>query len=212
MSLANHAPVLLNLAGSDATELYNDVHAPDIIEQLSDDKLIGLLEESAINRPAEPLAVEDPAPPSSPDKTNDLSETPKSRTAPPLDSILSAPDFEKAAQHTLTAKTWAFYSSAATDLVTHGKNKELVRRVMIRPRILRNVTNINFKTNILGFDSSAPFFISPAAMARLAHPDGELSLSRAAAQQGIIQCVSLSSFVRDFMLIRDRSQVMPPFP
>ncbi|KAH7242108.1 FMN-dependent dehydrogenase-domain-containing protein [Fusarium tricinctum] len=183
--------VLLNIAGSDATELYNDVHAPDIIEQLSNDKLMGLLEESAINRPAEPLAVEDPLPPPrSPDKTNDLPETSKSKAAPPLDSILSAPDFEKAAQHTLTAKTWAFYSSAATDLVTHGKNKELVRRVMIRPRILRNVTNINFKTNILGFDSSAPFFISPAAMARLAHPDGELALSRAAAEQGIIQCIS----------------------
>ncbi|KAM0267359.1 hypothetical protein ACHAPA_005901 [Fusarium lateritium] len=183
--------VLLNLAGSDATELYNDVHAPDIIEQLSDEKLMGLLEESAISRPAESQAVEDPMPPPiSPDKTNTAPETTKSRTAPPLESILSAPDFEKAAQGTLTAKTWAFYSSAATDLVTHGKNKELVRRVMIRPRILRNVSTINFKTNILGFDSSAPFFISPAAMARLAHPDGELALSRAAAKQGIIQCIS----------------------
>ncbi|KAM0234051.1 hypothetical protein ACHAP5_010194 [Fusarium lateritium] len=191
--------VLLNLAGSDATELYNDVHAPDIIEQLSDDKLMGLLEESAINRPAESQAVEDPVPPpTSPDNTNTAPETTKSRTAPPLESILSAPDFEKAAQGTLTAKTWAFYSSAATDLVTHGKNKELIRRVMIRPRILRNVTNINFKTNILGFDSSAPFFISPAAMARLAHPDGELALSRAAAEQGIIQCtVELLKTVKD---------------
>ncbi|KAM0319915.1 hypothetical protein ACHAPQ_010152 [Fusarium lateritium] len=191
--------VLLNLAGSDATELYNDVHAPDIIEQLSDEKLMGLLEESAISRPAESQAVEDPMPPPiSPDKTNTAPETTKSRTAPPLESILSAPDFEKAAQGTLTAKTWAFYSSAATDLVTHGKNKELVRRVMIRPRILRNVSTINFKTNILGFDSSAPFFISPAAMARLAHPDGELALSRAAAKQGIIQCtVELLKTVKD---------------
>ncbi|UZP34437.1 hypothetical protein NXS19_002253 [Fusarium pseudograminearum] len=61
---------------------------------------------------------------------------------------------------------------------------------MIRPRILRNVSNVNFKTNILGLDSSAPFFIAPAAMARLAHPDGELALSRAAANEGIIQCIS----------------------
>lgn len=183
--------MLLNLAGSDATELYNDVHAPDIIEDLPSDKLIGLLEESAINCPAPKTTQIDPVPPpSSSTQSNNVPSTTTTKTIPPIDAILSAPDYEKAARDSLSAKTWAFYSSAATDLVTHGKNKELVRRVMIRPRILRNVSHVDYKTNILGFDSSAPFFISPAAMARLAHPDGELALSRAAANEGIIQCVS----------------------
>ncbi|KAF5639314.1 L-lactate dehydrogenase (cytochrome) [Fusarium sp. NRRL 52700] len=183
--------VLLNLAGSDATELYNDVHAPDIIEDLPSDKLIGLLEDSAISRPTpKPTEIDPVPPPTSPTQTNDAPLAPTTKTIPPIDAILSAPDFEKAAKDSLSAKTWAFYSSAATDLVTHGKNKELVRRVMIRPRILRNVSQVNYKTSILGFDSSAPFFISPAAMARLAHPDGELALSRAAANEGIIQCIS----------------------
>ncbi|KAF5971143.1 L-lactate dehydrogenase (cytochrome) [Fusarium coicis] len=183
--------VLLNLAGSDATELYNDVHAPDIIEDLPSDKLMGLLEEAAISRPTPKTTKIDPVQPStSPTQTNDVPSTPTTKTIPAIDAILSAPDYEKAAQDSLSAKTWAFYSSAATDLVTHGKNKELVRRVMIRPRILRNVLQVNYKTSILGFDSNAPFFISPAAMARLAHPDGELALSRAAANEGIIQCIS----------------------
>ncbi|SCN78533.1 probable CYB2-lactate dehydrogenase cytochrome b2 [Fusarium fujikuroi] len=183
--------VLLNLAGSDATELYNDVHAPDIIEDLPSEKLIGLLEESAITRPIPKITDIDPVPPpASRTQTNEALSTPKTKTIPPIDAILSAPDYEKAARDSLSAKTWAFYSSAATDLVTYGKNKELVRRVMIRPRILRNVSQVNYKASILGFDSSAPFFISPAAMARLAHPDGELALSRAAANEGIIQCIS----------------------
>lgn len=182
--------MLLNLAGSDATQLYNDVHAPDIIEDLPSDKLIGLLEESLVSRPTPETTEIDPVPPpASPTQTNENPSTPKTKTIPAIDTILSAPDYEKAARDSLSAKTWAFYSSAATDLVTHGKNKELVRRVMIRPRILRNVSQVNYKTSILGFDSSAPFFISPAAMARLAHPDGELALSRAAANEGIIQCV-----------------------
>ncbi|KAF5721567.1 L-lactate dehydrogenase (cytochrome) [Fusarium globosum] len=167
--------VLLNLAGSDATELYNDVHAPDIIEELPSEKLIGLLEESAITRPTPKITEIDPIPPPvSPTQTNEIPSTPTTKTIPAVDTILSAPDYEKAARDSLSAKTWAFYSSAATDLVTHGKNKELV----------------TYKTSILGFDSSAPFFISPAAMARLAHPDGELALSRAAANGGIIQCIS----------------------
>ncbi|KAM0524411.1 hypothetical protein ACHAPS_005066 [Verticillium nonalfalfae] len=112
---------------------------------------------------------------------------------PSLESVLSAPDFEVVASKALTPKTWAFYSSAATDLITHSKNKELVRRIMIRPRILRNVTSVNMKTSILGFKSTAPFFIAPAAMARLVHPDGELALSRASANEGIIQCLYINS-------------------
>lgn len=200
--------MLLNLAGSDATELYNDVHAPDIIEDLPQDKLIGLLEESLVSRPTPETTEIDPVPPpASPTQTNEDPSTPKTQTIPAIDTILSAPDYEKAARDSLSAKTWAFYSSAATDLVTHGKNKELVRRVMIRPRILRNVSQVNYKTSILGFDSSAPFFISPAAMARLAHPDGELALSRAAANEGIIQCVSAPINPHSTLFTNDLSQI-----
>ncbi|KAL9947649.1 hypothetical protein ACHAP6_007068 [Verticillium nonalfalfae] len=79
---------------------------------------------------------------------------------PSLESVLSAPDFEVVASKALTPKTWAFYSSAATDLITHSKNKELVRRIMIRPRILRNVTSVNMKTSILGFKSIKAIFVT----------------------------------------------------
>lgn len=113
---------------------------------------------------------------------------------PPLESILGAADLEVVASRCLTPKTWAFYSSAATDLITLARNKELIRRVMIRPRVLRDVSEVNIKTSILGFDSSAPFFISPAAMAKLVHPEGEIALSRGAANEGIIQCVSTPCF------------------
>lgn len=37
---------------------------------------------------------------------------------------------------------------------------------------------------MLGFKSSLPIFISPAAMGRLAHPDGEKALARAAGSSG----------------------------
>ncbi|GKU11942.1 unnamed protein product, partial [Fusarium langsethiae] len=50
--------VLLNLAGSDATDIYNDVHAPDIIEDLPSDKLIGFLESSSSSLPKESKIVD----------------------------------------------------------------------------------------------------------------------------------------------------------
>ena len=109
---------------------------------------------------------------------------------PQLHAVISAADFQEVARHSLTPKAWAFYSSAATDLVTHGMNKSLTRRVMFRPRILRNVTTVSTKRKILGCDSSTPFFISPAAMARMAHPEGEVALAKAAGAEDIIQCIS----------------------
>lgn len=111
-------------------------------------------------------------------------------TKPELYKLISLRDFEKVAQKTLTQKAWAFYSSAATDLLTHNANSNLYRRIMLRPRVMRDVAEVNTRRSILGIPSSAPFFVSPAAMARLAHPDGELALARGCASEGLIQCVS----------------------
>ncbi|GKZ93857.1 hypothetical protein AnigIFM63604_007463 [Aspergillus niger] len=104
---------------------------------------------------------------------------------PPLSSILSTHDFEKAASKSLTPKTWAFYSSAATDTFTHESNRTMYDRIFLRPRILRNVTSVSTKTNILGCRMDLPLFMSPAAMATLVHPDGELALARGCARYGV---------------------------
>ncbi|KAK1633319.1 cytochrome b2 [Colletotrichum phormii] len=182
--------VLLKCAGSNVTKIFDEVHAPDILEELPDEKFIGILKDAT---PDVPAAA------SQPESRNGAvtapAETAETKSAeedaiPPLESIIGAPDLEVVASKELTPKTWVFYSSAATDLITHRNNKQLTRRIMIRPRILRNISHIDMKTNILGYESSAPFFISPAAMAKLVHPDGELALSRGAASEGIIQCIS----------------------
>ena len=110
-------------------------------------------------------------------------------TKPELFKLLSSHDFEEVADHVLTPKAWAFYSSAATDLVTHQDNQRFYKRIMFRPRVMRNVRKCAMKRSILGFDTSAPFFVSPAAMARLAHPDGELAIARGCGTEGLIQCV-----------------------
>ncbi|KAK8126390.1 L-lactate dehydrogenase (cytochrome) [Apiospora kogelbergensis] len=167
------ADILLQCAGTNATRIYDEVHAPGILEaNLPVDKFKGVLQEAQQEH------------------DNKAISTCPETGHPPLFSLISAADFEKLASEALSPKTWAFYSSAATDLITHTQNKALLRRIMIQPRILRDVKHVNFKSRILGLSSSAPFFVSPAAMARLAHPDGELALARASALEGIIQCIS----------------------
>ncbi|KAI4232744.1 MAG: hypothetical protein LQ349_004811, partial [Xanthoria aureola] len=71
---------------------------------------------------------------------------------PPLFTLLSTHDFESVAEKTLAPKTWAFYSSAATDLVTHRANQSFFDRIWFRPRVLRNIRTRDTSAKILGQD------------------------------------------------------------
>ncbi|THZ22683.1 FMN-dependent dehydrogenase [Aureobasidium pullulans] len=78
------------------------------------------------------------------------------------------------------------------DLITLKDNEAAFNRYKIRPRVMINVAKIDLETNIFGIKTSAPFGFSPAAMHGLAHPDGEMATSRAAAKANI--CMGLSAF------------------
>ncbi|KAI9867223.1 MAG: hypothetical protein M1813_009501 [Trichoglossum hirsutum] len=117
-------------------------------------------------------------------------QSPDEDKKPTLAAIINTYDFEEVARKTVPKKVWAFYSSAATDLITRDSNKSSYDRIFFRPRVLRNVTNVNTETKMLGQKMALPLFVAPAAMANMIHPDGEKALARGTASQGIIQCVS----------------------
>lgn len=121
-----------------------------------------------------------------PEKTTELQHYEK----PPLDTIINLHDFEKVASKVLDEKTWAFYSSAATDCITRDANNATFNRIWWRPRILRDVRHVSTKSKMLGHQTNMPLFVSPAALAKMIHPEGEKALARACAAQGIVQCVS----------------------
>ncbi|KAL3462162.1 FMN-dependent dehydrogenase [Aspergillus heterothallicus] len=86
---------------------------------------------------------------------------------------------------------WAQYlNEGAMDLVTVKANEAAYDRYRIMPRILRDVEDIDTTTTIFGAKVSIPFGFSPAAMHCLAHPEGEVATSRAAAKAGIAMGLS----------------------
>lgn len=170
----------MKFAGGDATSAYDEVHAPGIAEEtLEREQLVGIIDPTTIPSIEAPVA---PLLPETADRESDR---------PPLESIIAVHDFEDVARKVYTKKAYAFYSSAATDLISHQANLDSYRKLMLRPRVLRNVRDVHTRRPILGCDSSAPFFVSPTAMARLAHPDGELAVSRGCAAQDICYCVGV---------------------
>ncbi|KAF5507532.1 Oxidase FUB9 [Colletotrichum aenigma] len=90
-----------------------------------------------------------------------------------------------------------YYNEGAMDLVTLKDNEEAYNRYKILPRILVNVDNIDLSTTIFGTKVLFPLGFSPAAMHKLAHPDGEVATSRAAAKMNI--CMALSSYATESM-------------
>ncbi|KAJ9604925.1 hypothetical protein H2200_010314 [Cladophialophora chaetospira] len=83
-----------------------------------------------------------------------------------------------------------YYNEGAMDLVTLRDNVAAYNRYKIIPRILRNVSNIDTSTTIFGQRVEFPLGFSPSAMQKLAHQDGELATSRAAAAMGVAMCLS----------------------
>ncbi|BCS25185.1 FMN-dependent alpha-hydroxy acid dehydrogenase [Aspergillus puulaauensis] len=168
--------IILKYAGNDASKAYDEVHAPSLIQKtLTNEQFKGTIDPSghlpSIDTPFEP-------------KEPDADEIPQ------LEQLIAVHDFEDVARRKYTQKTFAFYSSAATDLVSHHANLASYRQIMLRPRVLRNVKEVQMPRTILGCASSAPFFVSPTAMAKLAHPDGELAVARGCAEEGIIHIIS----------------------
>ncbi|KAJ3578413.1 hypothetical protein NPX13_g2150 [Xylaria arbuscula] len=88
-----------------------------------------------------------------------------------------------------------YFNEGAMDLITLRDNEAAYDRYKIKPRILVNVDNIDLSTEIFGTKTSLPLGFSPAAMHKLAHPDGELATSRAAAKFNL--CMGLSSYATE---------------
>ncbi len=56
-----------------------------------------------------------------------------------------------------------------------------------------NVKDVDTSTSMLGVKMAVPIFCSPAAMAKMVHPDGEKGIAKGCRKMGIPQCVSTNA-------------------
>ncbi|GAA6060227.1 hypothetical protein JCM10212_002306 [Sporobolomyces blumeae] len=170
--------ILLKYGGIDATEAYEPIHPPGTLEQyLPKDKHLGPVDMTGMK-----IVVKE--------ETEEEKER-KKRVAnkPPISECLSLYDFEAVAKSVLPTGAWAYYSSGSDDEVTMRENRSAYQRIWFRPRVLRDVTNVDFSTTILGHKTTMPIYITATALGKLGHPDGEKNLTWAGAKQGIIQMI-----------------------
>jgi isopentenyl diphosphate isomerase/L-lactate dehydrogenase-like FMN-dependent dehydrogenase len=99
-------------------------------------------------------------------------------------------DFERVAEQRLEPAAWGYFSGGAGDERTLRDNVEAWSRWQLRPRLLVDVGSTSAATTVLGTPVALPLLVAPMAYLRVAHPDGEPALARAAAAAGTVFCLS----------------------
>ncbi|UZJ53407.1 hypothetical protein CBS101457_002727 [Exobasidium rhododendri] len=195
--------VILKNAGKDVTDLYVPIHpANAIAESLIPSQHLGQVDPRTIKKA----------------QIGELSEREKKRihareNLPPLGTILNLDDFEQVAKTILSDQAWAYYSSAGDDEITKHQNRSSYSRIWFKPRILRSVGSVDASSSLITgkHNTSLPVYISPAAMAKLGHPEGELNLTRAAGKAGIVQGISANASISLDEMLDARLQGQPVF-
>ncbi len=102
-----------------------------------------------------------------------------------LASAANIDDLRAIAKKRLPAGVFDYIDGAAEDELAMARNASRFSDRTLVPRVLRDVTNIDAATEILGRKAPMPLIIAPTGFPRIAHPDGELATARAAAAHGI---------------------------
>ena len=182
--------IVLQLAGRDATSEYDPIHPPGTLEQnLPPEANLGAIDPTTLPKPNEPSIEDTPtAAPTGP---------------PPLDSLLNLDEIEEVATKQLSKKAWAYYYSAGDDLLSKRLNNSVYKSILLRPRIFIDCEECDTSTTLLGHRVNLPVYVSPAAMARLAHPAGEHGIAQACGKYGAMQLISHNASLTPEQIIKD---------
>ena len=93
-------------------------------------------------------------------------------------SLVCVADVEAAAKRKLPKMILDYYRSGAGDELTLDENCSAFDQLIIWPKFLTGVGNIQVSTSVLGIPISFPVCVAPTAMQRMANNLGEIANAR----------------------------------
>nr|MDA8046731.1 alpha-hydroxy acid oxidase [Actinomycetota bacterium] len=94
-------------------------------------------------------------------------------------------DLRRLARRRLPGGVFDYIDGGAEDERTLAANVEAFARVGYRPRVLRGVGAADAASTLLGQPVAYPLVLAPTGFTRIAHPQGELAVARAAERAGL---------------------------
>ena len=107
-----------------------------------------------------------------------------------LGRCASVEDLRDVARRRLPRGVFGYIDGAAEDERTQARNCNAFHRIEFRPRVLRDVTNVDPGATVLGRRQPLPLILAPTGFSRIADSEGELAVARAAARAGITYSLS----------------------
>ena len=89
-----------------------------------------------------------------------------------------------------------YVEGGADGEVSLARNRAAYQGLGLVPSTLRDVTDVDLRTPILGGKSALPFALAPTGYNRMMHPDGERAVARAAREAGIPYTLSTMATTR----------------
>ena len=107
-----------------------------------------------------------------------------------LNHCYNIDDFRKLAKKNLPSPIFHYIDGGSDDELTLKRNTESFSKCDLVPNILASVGQPDLTTNVLGQKIKMPLFLSPTAMQRLYHHDGDKASARAAEKFGTFYSMS----------------------
>ena len=107
-----------------------------------------------------------------------------------LDKALNIEDLRKIARAKLPSPLFNYIDGGSDDESNVHGNTKAYDKVRLVPEYLIDVSKIDLKTKVLGREISMPLLLAPTGMTGLFHHDGEIAVSRAAAEAGTYYSLS----------------------
>jgi L-lactate dehydrogenase (cytochrome) len=102
-------------------------------------------------------------------------------------------DLRRIARRRLPRGVFDYIDGGAEDERTLAANAAAYARIAFRPRVLRDVGAVDPSTTLLGRQLPIPLVLAPTGFTRIADPEGELAVARAAARAGLPYTLSTLS-------------------
>jgi L-lactate dehydrogenase (cytochrome) len=107
-----------------------------------------------------------------------------------LEHCYNTTQFRRLARQRLPGPIFHYIDGAADDEVTYRRNTAAYEDCDLVPNVLAGVESIDMSTTVMGMKLDLPIFLSPTALQRLFHHDGERAVGRAAETFGTLFGIS----------------------
>ncbi|MFF1945998.1 alpha-hydroxy acid oxidase [Rhodococcus qingshengii] len=78
-----------------------------------------------------------------------------------------------------------YVDGAAEQEISIGRARSAFESIELHPRVLRDVSQVDTSTDVLGTRAALPLVLAPTGFTRMMHHEGEIAVARAAARAGI---------------------------